>query len=221
MSGKSGLVSGMENEFLQKNDVLRIIFEKIQAGILIIESDTHIIVDANPVAEQLIGLPRDQIIGRECHLFVCPSKKGECPITDKGRDVDRSEKVLLNARGERIPVIKTITKIQVGNKEFLIESFIDLSDRAVAEKRRIELITYMSEAVSRVNKPMEMTIANLQNIVDLTKAGVYDAEDLRMQIQIQTNNLRQMLNNLKEISEKVTKDNEDIPEEFRQYFSGK
>ncbi len=221
MAGKIGLVSGTDDELLQKNDVLRIVFEKIQAGILIIESDTHIIVDANPAAEELIGLPREQIIGRECHQFVCPTEKGECPITDKGRGVDRSEKMLLNSRGERIPIIKTITKTRIGNKEFLIESFIDLSDRAVAEKRRVELIAYMNEAVSRVNRPMELTIANLQNIVDVAKTGVYDAEDLRMQLQIQTNNLRQMVKNLNEITEKVTRDNEDIPEEFKEYFAGK
>ena len=129
--------------------------------------------------------------------------------------------MLLNARGERIPVIKTITRIQTGGKEYLIESFIDLADRAIAEKRRVELIGYMNEAVSRVNKPMELTIANLQNIVDVAKTGVYDPEDLRMQLQIQTNNLRQMVKNLRELSEKVTRDNEDIPDEFKQYFTGK
>jgi len=221
MSGKNGLVSVLEKDMLQKNDVLKIVFEKIQAGIVIIESGTHIIADVNPAAEELIRLPRDQIIGRECHLFICPSEKGACPITDKGRDIDRSEKVLLNAQGEKIPVIKTVTKTHIGDKEFLIEIFIDISDKAIAEKRRLELIAYMNEAVSRVNKPMELTVVNLQNIVDVAKTGVYDAEDLRMQLQIQTNNLRQMVKNLKEITEKVTSDNEDIPDEFKEYFSGK
>ena len=221
MSKESGLLSGMKNDPLHKDDVFHIIFEKIQTGILIVESATHLIVDANPVAEELIGLPRDQIIGRICHSFVCPAKEGQCPITDKGMNIDRAERVLLNARGKQVPVLKTVTKASIGDKEYLIESFIEISDRINAEKRRVELITYMNEAVTRVNKPMELTITNLQNIVDVAKTGIYDAEDLRMQLQIQTNNLRQMVKNLKDISEKVTKDEDDIPEEFRQYFSGK
>jgi len=222
MSQKQGLFSGRSGEDAQvRDDIFQMVFDKIQTGILIIDSDSHIIVDANPVAEEITGLPRDRIIGRTCHNFICPAQEGKCPITDLHQDIDRTERVLINARGERVPILKTVAKASVGKKEYLIESFIDITDRKMAEERRVVLIAYMNEAVSRVSKPMELTIANLQNIVDVAKTGVYDAEDLRMQLQIQTNNIRQMVKNLKEISEKVTNEETDIPDAFREYFSGK
>jgi PAS domain S-box-containing protein len=221
MSQKRGLISGRTGEDAQgKDDIFQIVFDKIQTGILIIETGSHIIVDANPVAEEIIGLPRDRIIGRTCHNFVCPAQEGKCPITDMHQDIDRTEQVIINARGEQIPILKTIAKATVGGKEYLIESFIEIKDRKLAEERRVALVAYMDEAVSRVSKPMELTITNLQNIVDVAKTGIYDAEDLRMQLQIQTNNIRQMVKNLKEISEKVTNEETDIPDAFKEYFSG-
>ncbi len=222
MSSKRGLISGgTSGDAKDKDDIFRTVFDKIQTGILIIDTDSHIIVDANPVAEEIIGLPRDRIIGKTCHNFVCPAQEGQCPITDKHQDLDRTERVIINARGEQVSILKTVAKARVGGKEYLIESFIEITDRKRAEERRVALLAYMNEAVSRVSKPMELTIANLQNIVDVAKTGIYDAEDLRMQLQIQTNNIRQMVKNLKEISDKVTNEETDIPDAFKEYFSGK
>ncbi|MCK9580735.1 MAG: PAS domain S-box protein [Methanoregula sp.] len=222
MTQKQGLISGNTNSNTSTNDdIFRLVFDKIQTGILIVDANSHIIVDANPVAEEITGLLRDRIIGRTCHNFVCPALAGQCPITDMHQDFDRTEGGIINASGERVPILKTVAKASVGGKEYLIESFNDITDRKKAEERRVALIAYMDEAVSRVSKPMELTIANLQNIVDVAKTGVYDAEDLRMQLQIQTNNIRQMVKNLKEISDKVTNDETDIPDAFKDYFSGK
>jgi signal transduction histidine kinase len=47
--------------------------------------------------------------------------------------VDSSERVLLNQRGEKIPILKSVIKTMLGKKEVLIESFIDITDRKLAE----------------------------------------------------------------------------------------
>ena len=74
MSSKRGLISGgTSGDAKDKDDIFRTVFDKIQTGILIIDTDSHIIVDANPVAEEIIGLPSDRIIGKTCHNFVCPA----------------------------------------------------------------------------------------------------------------------------------------------------
>lgn len=218
---KPGIISDIAADGITSTDIFRTVFERIQTAIMIIDPEAHRIVDANPLMETLTGLTRDQLLGKGCQGHVCPAKHGECPVTDLRKNVLNIEREIINSRGERVPVLKTVAKANIGGKEYLIESFIDITDRKKAEDRRMELIAFINEAVSRVNKPMELTIANLQNIVDVAKTGVYDAEDLRMQLQIQTNNLRQMVSNLKEISEKVTKKETDIPEAFREYFSGK
>ncbi|MBU2438409.1 MAG: PAS domain-containing protein, partial [Acidobacteria bacterium] len=76
--------------------VLKTIFRSLQVAIVIIDRESLKIVDVNPAAIDLIGLPRDKIGGRTCFRFICDSEKGNCPICDRGQVVDRSERVLLN-----------------------------------------------------------------------------------------------------------------------------
>jgi PAS domain S-box len=77
------------------------IFQKIQTGIIIIEAGSHHIVEVNPIAARLIGLPREEIIGKICHSFICPAHAGKCPITDLGQDFDSTERVLIDNTGKK------------------------------------------------------------------------------------------------------------------------
>jgi PAS domain S-box-containing protein len=113
---------------------LRIILESVQTGIVIIDPKTHRIIDANSVAVKLIGAPKEQIIGSGCHRYICPAEKGRCPITDLGQTVDNTERVLLTARGEICPIIKTVVPVIIGGREYLLESFIDITKRKRAEE---------------------------------------------------------------------------------------
>jgi hypothetical protein len=109
----------------------------------------------------------------------------------------------------------------MNGKDYLVESFVDIRDQKRAEDRKIALIAYMGESVMRVNKPLEITKNNLQALAAQVTSGEYDTEDIRMQIQIQANNIEKMSENLRELLEKVSKEQEEIPEEFRQFFTGK
>jgi PAS domain S-box-containing protein len=222
MTKADGLISGKPTGPQEgREDIFKIVFEKIQTGIFIIDPTGHTIVDANPIAEFLIGLPKEQLIGKTCHEFVCPAKCGECPITDLHKDLHNIEKVLINVRGESVPILKTVAKASINEKEYLIESFVDIIDRKKSEDRRIALIAYMNEAVLRVQKPLEITTRNLQDIANQAKSGEYDYEDIRMQLQIQVNNLQLMAKTLAELSEKSAGEHDEIPEEFKQFFVGK
>ena len=70
------------------------IFNTQLNGIVIIDPETHTIVDANIAAVQMIGASREDVSGHICHKFICPAEKGRCPITDLGIDVDNRERVL-------------------------------------------------------------------------------------------------------------------------------
>jgi len=112
---------------------LRTIFDTIQAGFVVVDVETHTIVDANPTAVKMIGAPKKKIIGRVCHKYICPAEKGKCPITDLGQKVNNSERILLTANGEEVPILKTVTPILLGGKECLLDSFIDMT-----EKKKLE-----------------------------------------------------------------------------------
>jgi PAS domain S-box-containing protein len=118
----------------ESEDRFRTILHSMQHGILIIDAETHVILDANDKAREMIGRDKDHIIGSVCHRFICPAESGKCPVTDLGLKVDSSERILLNGEGKAIPIIKTVIRTTLGGMDVLIESFIDITQRKQAEE---------------------------------------------------------------------------------------
>jgi two-component system sensor histidine kinase/response regulator len=113
------------------------IVENVLTGIVVIDAETHIIVDVNAFATKLIGASREEILGHVCHMFICPAEEGKCPVTDLGQTVNNSEQVLINFKGEQIPVLKTVTPVMLKGRQHLIDSFVDISHiKRMEEKTR-------------------------------------------------------------------------------------
>ena len=77
---------------------LQTILDNVQTGVLIIDPETHVIVDANPVAVSLIGAHKEEIIGSECNRFICRPEHGKCAVTDLGETVVNAERELQRSR---------------------------------------------------------------------------------------------------------------------------
>jgi PAS domain S-box-containing protein len=156
VTAKKELVALREAEeaLQQSEERLRIILNSILTGVVLIDAESHEIIDANPLAVELIGLPREEIVGRLCHEFICPAERGDCPISDLDQTVDQSEHVLLTANGEKIPIIKTVASATWQGRKYYVESFIDITCRKKAEEalheseqRYRNLIEHMSSGV--------------------------------------------------------------------------
>ncbi len=135
------------------------ILQSLQCGVIIVDAETHEILEANPAACTMFGAPRDEIVKRNCHEFVCPAQKGACPITDKGQTVDNSDRVLVNINGEHIPILKTVTRVPLNGRNCLLESFVDITQRKLGEEAlrtamtELEATNYaLEEAVTRANE---------------------------------------------------------------------
>lgn len=146
-----------ERDLQQNEKRLKAIMENILTGVLIIEAETHKIVDANPTAIELIGIPRDKIVGQICHKFICTAEVGKCPITDLGRTVDKSEQILINGDGEKVLILKTVTPITLNGKEYLIDSFIDITDQKKVENKIKNIIKSSPSGIITVDKVGKIT----------------------------------------------------------------
>ncbi|MDW7730980.1 MAG: ATP-binding protein [Methanolobus sp.] len=135
------------------------VIENIISGVIVVDEETHIIVDANPVAEEIIGLPHDEIIGNICHQFVCPAEKGKCPISDQGKTVNRSERQLINAKGEKIPILKSVATVVLSDRKYLIESFVDLSKIKEAERDLMQA-KIVAESANRAKSDFLATMSH-------------------------------------------------------------
>jgi len=124
----------LEAELQDSEHRLNKILGAVQAGIILVDARTHVIEDVNQSAVRMIGVPREEIVGRVCHRFVCPAEEGRCPITELGQSVDNSERILLTASGAEVPILKTVVPIVIKNRDYLIESFVNISKLKKAEE---------------------------------------------------------------------------------------
>ncbi len=130
---------------------LQTILDNVQTGVLIINPETHVIVDANPVAVEMIGVPKEQIVGSVCHKFVCPREVGQCPITDLHETVNNAERLLLCADGSSRWILKTVVTVSLKGTEYLLESFVDITERRQWE-----------EAVQTTNDKLQVLVAQVE-----------------------------------------------------------
>lgn len=123
--GREKMVDPIANEFTW----LRAVFDSVQVGILLIDAKTRKIVEINPAALKLIELPREKILGKECHKILCPPEIRECPIIEKGHKVYNAERDILTGSGKSLPVLTTLVKLTINKHPFLLETVLDNTRR--------------------------------------------------------------------------------------------
>ena len=122
------------------------ILESNPTGTIIVEKETRKIIYVNKTAAGMIGLTKEEIMDRVCHLFICPAEEKSCPVNDLGQTVDRPEKVLLQGDGQRVPILKTVVPITIKGKECLLESFIDITERKRFDQEKKSLQEQLGQA---------------------------------------------------------------------------
>ncbi|MFP4584210.1 MAG: transporter substrate-binding domain-containing protein [Desulfococcaceae bacterium] len=129
---------------------LKAVLSSVQVGIAIIDAESHRLVDANPAALRMMRRPLEDVKGRVCHQFLCPAEEGACPIADLDQEIDESERELLTADGESLPILKSVVRVRLDGRVHLLESFIDISARKAAEAEREKLIEELRTALSEI-----------------------------------------------------------------------
>lgn len=146
----------VENDLRESEARLRVISDNAPTGIILVHAGTRTIRDANPAALAMLGRSREEVIGNICHGFFCPAERSKCPVCDLGQQVDRSERIMLRTDGGRVPILKTVVPITFKGETYLMEHFIDISERKKAEeslrqsaeaRRELEAIVNKSPAV--------------------------------------------------------------------------
>ncbi|MEN8808871.1 MAG: PAS domain-containing protein [Desulfobacterales bacterium] len=110
------------------------ILENNPAGIMLVDSSNRTISWANTNALKMVGSTKNVVEGNICHTHLCPADEGNCPVLDNGQSIDMSERILLTAEGENLPILKSVTRVKYEGKDHLLETFFDLSDRKKMEK---------------------------------------------------------------------------------------
>ncbi len=123
-----------ESALYAAHEQTRALMESVQAGIILLRVEDRVIVEANPAAASIIGVPQKELVGRPCTENFCPAEEGRCPVLDLGVDIDNAERSIRRADGSVVPVLKTVARLDIQGREYLLESFVDISELKNAEK---------------------------------------------------------------------------------------
>ncbi|MGD9006830.1 MAG: ATP-binding protein [Desulfobacteraceae bacterium] len=172
-----------EKALRESRERLENIFNSVQAGILIVDRDRHVIMDVNRAAIEMIGTPKSELIGHACRKHICSPEAGRCPITDGGAYGDTSEQVILTSDGKNLPVMKTALPIILNGREYLLESFIDISRLKETENEKARLESqlrqaYKMEAIGTLAGGIAHDFNNILSAISgYTELSLLDAEE--------------------------------------------
>lgn len=141
------------------------LFNSIEAGVILVDPETRIVVDINNFAQRLTGYSKDEVVGHMCHKLTCPSEENNCPLLDLNQSKDMSKRNLLLKDGSIIPVMKSAGFINKGTQILLLETFVDISE---AEHSRQEL----EKAKKELEDKVEERTAYLRGIIDTAFNGI-------------------------------------------------
>ena len=162
-----------EQDIINSESRLKAILTNVQTGIIVVDPSNHTIIDMNPAAMAMFGATRESIIGTTCHNFICPSEAGKCPVTDLGQSIESSERVLIRHDRSRIPILKTVTTFLMDGRTFLLESFVDISERKTIEQRlrhseeRLRLLTSnLKDVIYRIDLVPKFRFSYISSAVE-------------------------------------------------------
>lgn len=152
-----------EEERRESENRFRALFELSPDAILLAEVATGMLVDANPAAEMLLQLPRDQVIGRHHESLYPPDQQpkalesfahGPRGLIDEAPPVEID---LVTAADQRKTVEIRGRRIELAGREYVLGAFRDISERKQWEDKLQE-----SEELHRI------TIENISDPIFIT-----------------------------------------------------
>jgi PAS domain S-box-containing protein len=157
-------------ELRENEETLRNILRGIRAAIFLIDPESKLILDANAIAEDLIGLSREELLGKSCCALDWQDKRGReiaglCRF--RGGGMVDEEMRLKKADGRVVPVMKTVIPGMRRGKAVLYEIVFDVSERKALERQlsiaqKLESVGELAAGVAHeINTPIQYIGDNL------------------------------------------------------------
>jgi PAS domain S-box-containing protein len=134
----------------------RRLFETAQDGILILDAETGMIVDANPFLVEMLGFPHEVFVGKKiwelgCFKDTIANQANFTELQQKGY-IRYDDMPLETAAGRQINV-EFVSNVYLVNRQKVIQCNIrDISARKRAEMNLLEANRHLEESTARANE---------------------------------------------------------------------
>lgn len=187
-------------DLTQSQRELKTIIDSVLAGIIVYDENNKKIIKVNPIAQELIQLSEENLIGKNILDFL-----SETELKNNKQDFNQIKKayesVMFDSSKTIIPILRTTNRLFLANRNVIIESFVDISE-----------IKKYEDALKDSNASLEIKIKNrtedLQLLVQKLKIEVAERERAEKE-------LKRLFEKEKELNELKSKFVNLVSHEFR------
>ncbi|MCX6146901.1 MAG: HAMP domain-containing sensor histidine kinase [Candidatus Kapabacteria bacterium] len=171
------LKHGQVVETYESQDDINTILNAIQAGVIIAFKETGAILKSNPMANKLIGTTHTELTNKPISNFL----KQENNIAN-----NHFESKLKDINGKSIDVLRKNIVTTIFGAEYLVESFIDITDQKVAQKVLERSKDELESLIKMRTSDLEYTINELESQISLRKKAEFTAESEKKYSELKT-----------------------------------
>lgn len=170
-------ISAALMQHIKSKNELNTFLDALQNGVVIYSQKTGKIFRSNPVAVKLTGYDEFEL-----------SKMSISDIVDTSNSVEEEhyETYLINKDKEKIPIIRKSKLVFIRDSEYMVDSFLDITDIKKANETLLNLNKILEEKVNSRTKELQKTIKKLNKEIDDRVIAQYNASQERSMNQMKS-----------------------------------
>lgn len=149
----------------------RLLVEQAPEGILVLDAETHTVLNANPSAEKIFSTPRDALIGSNLERFYAVQQPDGRPVEESLRaniqrtlagELVHTERAIWSANGHDLFCDVSLTRLPDPKRKMIRLSYIDVTQRKQAEEALNTLNRELEQRVDERTQALQKTATDLQ-----------------------------------------------------------
>ncbi|QJB56125.1 PAS domain-containing sensor histidine kinase [Pseudodesulfovibrio sp. zrk46] len=169
---------------------LKTLMKAMPLGIYLVNTESLLIEEINPAALEMTGYTRGELIGNtSCDKFCLKSEPFCGGLDPKDVSVLSGEVSITRKDGTEFPAIKTVSKVHILGEEYMLETFIDISE----QKRLEQLREDVDRIVRHDLKSPVIGVINASTLALMEESIQGEAREMLEAIQVQGNRVLDMI----------------------------
>lgn len=142
----------------------RTVWEISEVGMFLLDRESSKIVDVNKKGASLLGLSKERVLGLSASdIFRIDEEKDSTEGEPRLREYGQRETLLCTADNRILDILSNAVSFRMGDKEYVLVSFMDISEKKRQEKSKEETLRYAIRKEAESSALLAATKSILEN----------------------------------------------------------